>query len=209
MIHNGADIPETFAPLEDRPPRYILYFGALQSWQGLPVLLKAFDFLRDLEDLHLVICSANRPKFAKHYLKMIEKMASRERIHWHFQLAKRPLYQWVREAALTVAPLTECSRNLEQGCCPLKVLESMALGTPVVASDLPAVREIIATPELGYLVRPDRPAVLARALRILLEHPEKIAEMGKKAQEHIRQHFTWTQKEAELSAFYSRLLGQT
>lgn len=209
VIYNGAEIPQTFEPLAERPKEYILYFGALQAWQGLETLLKAFTYLQDYEYLRLVICSSNRPKFSKYYLKLIEKLGLEDRIIWHYQLHKRELYQWIREASLTVAPLKECSRNLEQGCCPLKILESMALATPVIASDLPAVREIIENQELGILARPDRPTELARQIRLLLEHPEQRKLMGQKAQAHILQNFTWENKQQELTDFYSEILGKT
>jgi glycosyltransferase involved in cell wall biosynthesis len=209
VIYNGAETPQTFEPLTERPKEYILYFGALQAWQGLETLLKAFTYLQDYEHLRLVICSSNRPKFSKYYLKLIEKLGLEDKIIWHYQLPKRELYQWIREAALTVAPLKECSRNLEQGCCPLKVLESMALATPVIASDLPAVREIIENKELGILARPDRPTELARQIRLLLEHPEQRKLMGQKAQAHILQNFTWEKKQQELTDFYTEILGKT
>ncbi len=206
VIQNGAETPETFEPLEVRPERYILYFGALQAWQGLETLLKAFTLLRDYENLKLVICSSNRPKFAKYYHKLIEKLDLQEKVLWHFQLSKKELYRWVREAEMTLAPLKECSRNLEQGCCPLKVLESMAVATPVVASDLPAVREIISSEELGVLVRPDRPTELARQIRLLLEHPLQRKTMGEKARQHILENFTWEKKRQALKDFYAQIL---
>lgn len=209
VIYNGAEIPQTLEPLEERPQEYILYFGALQAWQGLETLLKAFTYLQDYEHLRLVICSSNRPKFSKYYLKLIEKLGLEDRVVWQYQLRKKELYQWIKEAALSVAPLKECSRNLDQGCCPLKVLESMALGTPVIASDLPAVREIISSSEVGVLIRPDRPTVLARQIRLLLEHPKQRKAMGLKAQAHISQKFTWEKKNQELSDFYAQILGKT
>ena len=68
-----------------------------------------------------------------------------------------------------------------QGCAPLKILESMASGMPVVASDLPAVRELLADGEHGRLVAPDRPGELARAIRVLLDFPERRARLAANA----------------------------
>ena len=85
----------------------------------------------------------------------------------------------------------------------------MALATPVIASDLPAVREIITDRTLGVLARPDRPTELARQMRLLLEHPTQREKMGQKAQKHILQNFIWEQKRQELSDFYTEILGKT
>jgi glycosyltransferase involved in cell wall biosynthesis len=51
----------------------------------------------------------------------------------------------------TVAPLAETARNTWQGCCPVKIVESMAAGTPVLASDLAVSRELITHGENGWL----------------------------------------------------------
>ncbi len=206
VITNGADVPKTFRRPRNLPPNYIIYFGALQGWQGVEVLLKAFAYLHDYPDLKLVICASSRARQSKYYRKMSERLGISEKIVWLHQLRKRPLYNWVHFAQFSVAPLTECTRNLEQGCCPLKVLESMALGTPVIASDIPAVREIIKNDELGFLVRADRPAELARMMRVLLEKPESIKNVGMNGLNYIQENFTWTQKRMELKLFYTKIL---
>jgi glycosyltransferase involved in cell wall biosynthesis len=54
----------------------------------------------------------------------------------------------------TVAPLAETARNTWQGCCPVKIVESMAAGTPVLASDLAVSRELIRHGEDGWLAAP-------------------------------------------------------
>ena len=83
--------------------------------------------------------------------------------------------RWRQHALVSVAPLTDSPRNVIQGCAPLKIVESMASGAAVVASDVPPVRELIRDRHDGWLVHPDRPAELARAMRILLDHPDLAA----------------------------------
>ena len=202
VIPNGADIAPASIRPPDAPSRYIIYFGALQRWQGVDILLRAFARLADLDDLRLVICSSTHPRTAKAYRKLAEKLGVAERTSWFFRMSERELAPWRAHALLSVAPLTECSRNLDQGCCPLKILESMASGVPVVASDLASVREIITDRIEGRLVRPDRPAELARVIRIVLEYPDHLQVMGEKARRRIEHGFTWTDCTARLTAFY-------
>jgi glycosyltransferase involved in cell wall biosynthesis len=209
VIPNGADIPHALhEPPIDAPERYILYFGALQRWQGVDTLLRAFARLADLADLHLVICASTHPRAAKIYRKLAERLGIAERVVWRHALRKDDLAGWLAGALLTVAPLAECSRNVEQGCAPLKVLESMAFGVPVVASDLPAVREIMTDGVDGRLVRPDRPADLARAIRVLLEYPGVIAAMGEAARERIAASLTWEHATAALAREYDAIISR-
>ena len=63
-----------------------------------------------------------------------------------------------------VAPLARGDRNEVQGCSPLKIVESMAAGTAVVASDLPVARELVTPGRDGLLVAPGAPRALARAM---------------------------------------------
>jgi glycosyltransferase involved in cell wall biosynthesis len=206
VIPNGAEIPAKMERPLDAPPRYIIYFGAVQAWQGVDVLLKAFARLRDLSDLHLVICSSNHSRRSKMLRKLAEKLEVNERIIWHFGLSEEELTPWLEYAELSVAPLTECSRNIEQGCAPLKILESMAAGVPVIASNLPSVREIMTDQEHGRLIHPDRPGELARTIRVILQYPELLKEMGKNAQQKIERDFLWKSSLGKLKEIYGQIL---
>lgn len=206
VIPNGADIPEPQPRPEDAPFRYLIYFGAMQPWQGINTLLQAFARLADLTDLRLVICSSNFSKRIKLYEKLATRLGVHERIIWRFALGEQELTAWLSHAEISVVPLTECARNIEQGCAPLKILESLAAGVPVVASDLPSVREIMTDGEHGRLVQADRPGALARVVRVLLQYPERLRELGDKGRRHIAENFSWQRSTQMLCDVYRRLL---
>ena len=204
VIRNGAELPPTPAPRPpDAPRSYLLYFGALQPWQGVDTALRALARLRDLEELELVICSAVHHRRAKPYRKLAEKLGVADRVRWRFALAEAELASWREHALLSLAPLRDCSRNALQGCCPLKIIESMASGVPVVASDLPVVRELIVDREQGRLVAPDRPGELARAIRVLLDFPERREQMARAAQAHVAAHLSWEASVGRLRRLYA------
>ena len=94
---------------------------------------------------------------------------------------------------------------MEQGCAPLKVLESLAAGVPVVASDLPPVREIVTDGVEGRLVAPDRPAELARAIRLLLHVPGLREEMATAARRKAERELSWDRSVALLKEVYRSL----
>lgn len=206
VIPNGAD-PDAPAPRPpEAPERYILYFGAAQSWQGLDTLLRAFARLADFDALRLVLCASRDSKSWRACERLAVKLGVADRIVWQFALEEPELAGWRQHALLSVAPLTDSPRNVVQGCAPLKILESMASGTAVVASDVPPVRELIRDRENGWLVHPERPAELARAIRILLEHPQRARELGAQARRTIEERFTWSRSTAALRDVYRDLL---
>lgn len=207
VITNGADLVPVMEPCEHlRGRQYMVYIGALQPWQGVDILLRSLRYFEDKTDVQLVICSAHSEHQSKPYRKFAEKLGVHERIHWLYQLPKDQLQQVVQHALFSVAPLTECSRNLEQGCSPLKVFESMACGVPVIASDLPVTREIITAEVDGKLFRPGRPADLARCMRLLIDYPDHRKKLGTEARNTIEKKFTWHAIERQLAQLYDDLL---
>lgn len=208
VIPNGAHLvdPAQINIPADAPGEYLIYFGAVQNWQGIEVLFKAMTFLRDMPELKLVLCvSGSKPR-----LKYLQKLAGRlgieQQLIWHLKVPQALVSDWLAGAAISVAPLVECSRNLTQGCCPIKIVESMAMGKPIIASDLPVVRELLEHNHTGWLIRPDRPSELARAIRILLAHPEERRKIGENAQKKAAESLTWEASAAALATIYQQLI---
>ncbi len=209
LIPNGAELPvpgigKNELPL--LPAKYILYFGALQPWQGIDVLLKSVKYLDDYKELKIVICASNEEKYLRPVKKLADKLSITNQIVWLHQLDKETLHHVITQSLFTVAPLIECSRNVVQGCSPLKIFESMAAGTTVVASDLPVVREIVTNNENGKLFRPGRPADMARIMRYLLENPELCKKMGLNGQQTIKEKYTWNSISKQIKKHYQAVL---
>ncbi|HEX2123687.1 MAG TPA: glycosyltransferase, partial [Thermoanaerobaculia bacterium] len=205
VIPNGADLDEPAPRPDDAPEQYILYFGAAQRWQGIDTLLRTFARLADFESLRLAICASRPSRMWKPYEKLAAKLGVAGRIVWNYALGEPELARWRQHAVVSIAPLADCPRNVVQGCAPLKILESMASGVAVVASDLAPVRELIRDRENGWLVHPDRPAELARAIRILLEHPPLARQLGASARRTIAERYTWERSTSALRHEYHRL----
>jgi len=202
VIPNGADPAQAVGPA-DRSA-YFIYFGALQEWQGIDTLFRAFARLRDLP-VKLAVCSSHDGRYTKAYVRLAEQLEIADRVIWKTALDADQLQPWLQHALASVAPLSDCARNVEQGCSPLKILESMAAGVPVIASDLPAVRELVTDRVEGLLVPPDRPAALARAMRIAFEYADIRRALGGRGRERIERTLTWGHATRRLQDLYSSL----
>ena len=204
VLPNGADEPNRYPKPTDLPEQYAVYFGALQPWQGVDVLLKAMQYLQDKPALKLVICASHKPKHARPYRKLAEKLVLENQLIWKHQLNKNELHAVVQHAFCSLAPLSECSRNIEQGCSPLKIFESMACKTPIVATDLPVIREILNDAEAKFC-RPDRPAELARCIRLLSDYPQVGVQLADNAYQKFKQNYQWQAIDHRLLEFYDNL----
>jgi glycosyltransferase involved in cell wall biosynthesis len=86
------------------------------------------------------------------------------------------------------------------------LLEAMALEAPIVASDLPAVREVVGD-DTALLVPPDRPDALAAAVTAALADPAAAARRAGRARERFLAHFTIDRVADGMAGFYRRALA--
>jgi glycosyltransferase involved in cell wall biosynthesis len=103
---------------------------------------------------------------------------------------------------VVLAPLLWNDRNAVQGCCPLKVLEGMAAGRPVIASDLEVVRELGRHEEHLLLCRPGSVDGIAEAIARLRDDPPLAATLASNARRLVEERYTWAQAVASLTAVY-------
>ncbi len=111
------------------------------------------------------------------------------------------LAEWYRQARVSVLPSINKSEAFG-----LVLLEAMASGTPVIASNLPGVRNVFRNHEHGFLVKPGDVQVLAEKIAYCLENREAAAVMGSAARQWIEEHYSWEQVGQRLEAAYFRVL---
>ena len=87
---------------------YFIYIGALQQWQGIETLFRAFARLRDLP-VGLVVCSSHDTRYAKAYVRLAEKLEIADRLVWQCALDLAELQPWLQHAVASVAPLSDSS----------------------------------------------------------------------------------------------------
>ena len=90
---------------------------------------------------------------------------------------------------------------------PVKMFEYMSAGLPVIASDFPLWREIVAGAECGLLVDPLDPKAIAAAMRWIIENPADAAAMGKRGRDAVCSQYNWSGEAVKLIDLYKRLAG--
>ena len=105
---------------------------------------------------------------------------------------------------LAVASVGVLSSDFEG--MPLAVLEYMAAGLPVVATDVGGLPEIVRDGETGFLVGPRDPAALAERVGRLLADPALAREMGERGRRRQRELFSREAMVGAVSGLYERLL---
>jgi len=210
VIPNGVD-PRAFAatplPARDGREPLALYVGTLADWQGLATLVEAMPRVLAHRPLRLRIVGRGRSRQRKDLAKRVRRLGLEAQVDIVPPVPHHAVPALVAEADLCLAPLAYNERNVVQGCCPLKVLEYMAAGRPVVASNLPVVRELAREERDALLVPPDAPDALADAILRVLEDERLARRLAGHAARRARERFTWKRAQKRLLKLYSRLLA--
>lgn len=210
VIPNGID-PEAFvaAPLPSREGRVpeALYVGTLADWQGLLSLVEAWPRVIARRPARLRLVGRGRSRQRKELLRRIRKLGLQEHVSLEGAVPHDDVPALFAAADLALVPLGYNERNVVQGCCPLKLLEAMACGRPIVASNLPVVRELAREGREALLVPPDAPDALAMAVLRLLDEPRLAARLAQSGARRARAEFTWARAQARLVEVYRGLLG--
>jgi glycosyltransferase involved in cell wall biosynthesis len=181
------------------------YVGSLHPWQGLEVAVEALALLGgDLGAARFLVVHNGRRAPLKRVRKLIRKRGLGERVVLHPPMAPARLAPTLAALCFTLAPLTETARNTRQGCCPVKIVESMAAGTPVLASDIRAVRALVTDGFDGLLVRPGAPRAWALAIRRALGEPGLLEHLAAGARAAAARHFDRRAATEDLSKCFDR-----
>ena len=208
VIPNGVDADAfaapPLAPLDGRVP-VALYVGTLADWQGLSTLVEAMPRVLARRPLRLRIVGRGRSRQRKDVARRIRKLGLEEQVHVEPAVPHHEVPALIAAADVALAPLAYDERNVVQGCCPLKLLEYMACGRPIVASNLPVVRELVREDRDALLVPPGAPDALAAAVLRLLDDRRLRERLGERAARRARALFTWRRAQDRLLKTYDAL----
>jgi phosphatidylinositol alpha-mannosyltransferase len=204
VIPNGVDVAR-FHP--DVPPRpelldgrlNVLFVGRLDPRKGLPVLLDAFPAVRRrVPEARLLVVGDS---FLRPWLE--RRVAVRDREHVRFAGAVPPgeLPGWYASAHVVVSPA------LKNESFGIVLLEAMASGKPVVASDIPGYHSVIEHPEDGVLVPPGNTGALAEALASLLRDPARRLALAARGRARAEE-FSWSSVAERLETYYRELMAR-
>ncbi len=99
-------------------------------------------------------------------------------------------------------------RNTEQGCFPIKLLDYLAHGLPVLASDLFVTRQLLTHEHNALLHAPDDLDALSRTLERLDGDRALLRRLTAAARPSLSAHPTWDEHSREVLALYARLLPE-
>jgi phosphatidylinositol alpha-mannosyltransferase len=194
VVPNGVDVePFRHATPADLPSgRRMLFVGRLDPRKGFPVAVDAFALLvREFPDLQLVVVGDGPQRDAVARLEP----GVRQRVTMVGAVRHSLLPAYHSAADLFIAPSTG------RESFGIVLVEAMAAGLPVVASDIPGYREVVRNGIDGILVPPNDPESVAWVVRKILSDPA-LAERLRAAGHARAERYRWEVVTVEIEAAY-------
>jgi glycosyltransferase involved in cell wall biosynthesis len=210
VIPNGVSPSDFFpSPLPSREGRVpvLLYVGTLADWQGLDLVIKALPRILETQPVQLRVVGRGRSRQRKLLAKQIRKLGVEEHVSIEPAVSHHEVPALIAEADICLAPLGLNDRNVTQGACPIKVLEYMASSRPLVASNMPIVRELVREDVDALLFSPNDPQDLAQQVLALLNDYDLSKRLADSATERALGKFTWHEAQKKLIKVYRKRLA--
>ncbi len=192
IVPNGVVVPDDGAPAprvtSAEGPLRLAFVGQAVERKGLPVLLRAFEALREHIPVELTVVGANRDE--------VEPLLLDDRGVTVLGRVDDAEKQRVLEAADVL-----CAPSLGGESFGMVLTEGFAAGTPVVASDIAGYRDVVRDGVDGLLVPRGDATALAETLRDLWHAPERRVAMGEAAARHA-ERFAWPHVAREVLGAY-------
>jgi glycogen synthase len=224
VIHNGIDVTQ-YRPRFNRDILlsynidpdipYVLFVGRITRQKGIIHLVNALPYLQG--DIQLVLCATapDSEDIGREMKQRVEEVraTTNNKIIWISDfLPKDHIVVLNSHASLFVCPSVYEPFGIIN-------LEAMACNTPVVASAVGGIREVVVHNETGLLVdfesgdnfEPKLPEQfsrdLAAAINQLLASPEKLKAMGIESRKRVEQHFSWKNIARQTLEYYREVIG--
>ena len=184
-------------PVPAGPPYRIIYVGNLFRRKGVFTLVQALSRLPETYSLEIAGGSPeSRPAFEAH----LQACRVGPRVRMHGVLAPPAVPALLQIAHVAVLPNSTDSDVSSRYTSPLKMFEYMAAGVPIVASDVPAIRQVLRHDVNAWLVPPDEPAALAAGLAHVCGHPEIARRLAAQARRDVLSR-TWDARAERILTF--------
>jgi glycosyltransferase involved in cell wall biosynthesis len=189
------------APKAVGGPPTVLFVGRLVERKGVPYLIEAISLLRDAS-IRLVIVGdgPERPKLEA----AARRLGIADRVEFRGKIPAAELQAAYARATAFVLPSVFDARGDTEGL-GVVALEAMNYGTPVVASRIGGIPDVVEDGVTGLLVPPGDAAALAAALRRLLDEPDLARKLGEAGRRRLREQFSWEAITARWEAVYRSL----
>lgn len=200
LLPNGVQIPtssfdetsSSFCAIKKKLPFSnaftVSFIGSVTPYEDFDTILKTIKILCS-QGRNIQLCVAGDGPDLPRIRQKVARLGLQERVLFTGQVSPdlaRKLYQ-LTDVAVYIRDASLVSKTVQ----PLKPLEAMSEGVPVVLTDFGLFRDLVVPGETGYLVQAQSVSSLARCLSSIMDDPNKARSIGKAGQTWVLANRTW------------------
>lgn len=177
------------------------YVGTFQTWHGIETLLTT---LQSLQTKVPSVRSLMVGPSYETYETMARKMGVDQLCKFTGPVDYQEVPAYINACDVMLAlydPSRDPIRKKYGIGWPIKILEYMACGKPVISTKVEPIDRIIVDESFGSLVEPGRPAELAETIEELLANPHKLGQMGAKGKALVESRYSWSAVAKMMSSY--------
>ena len=161
---------------------YILFVGHLEKVKGVEYLIDAFNKIKDeFPDFKLILVGKGGER--KNYQLSIINYQLQDKVEFKGELSLEQVRDIMKNCYCLILP------SLSEGLGRV-LMEAMALGKPVIGSNVGGIPDLIKDKENGFLTKPKDSQDLYRKMMLLLRDKDLAMQMGKRGREIVKQNFS-------------------
>lgn len=192
------------AAADARRPFTIGYAGHLYPWKGVDLVIEAVAAIPEARGL-IVGGHEQEPDLTR-VKALADTLFCGTRVTFTGMLPPSDVAARLHDADVLVIPNPPSALSREF-TSPLKLFEYMASGRPIVASDLPSIREVLADDRNALLFEAGNPQALTAAVRRIKEDPALAARLAGQARLDV-QDYTWARRAERLEGLFAEVVGR-
>jgi len=197
VIANGIDIPENPPLRTNRDALHLLCLGRIEKEKGMHHAVKA---MVEFKDQNITLDIVGSGPYLDEVKALIGKLELEESVLCHGRVEDDELSKLFALADVYLMPTTR------QEGLPLTILEAMANGLPVIASDIGGISQVIEDGGDGLLVKPGDVSELISAIRILKDNEDMRIQLSNAARKTIEDKYSKERMVDETLAVFSSVM---
>ena len=181
IVHNGVDL-RRHKPAEKSATPMVLYVGRLKAYKSLDVLIRAFEQVKNaVKEARLVIAgSGEQDAWLRQFVK---DLGLADSVEFRGRVSEEEKVRLMQQAWVFVNP------SMVEGW-GITTVEANACGTPIIAANVPGLRDSVINPHTGFLVPHGNSQVMADRITEVISDGPLRSEMGQEARRWA-QEFDW------------------
>lgn len=197
MIRNNYESP----PAKEKT--VLGRIGSIYQDNGIEEIIEGFKLVSpNYNGIELLLAGRVFDSYKNTFARIINGLESRVSVSGAFDSKEMPALYGKIDVSIILYHRSAWFKNIT----PTKFFDSLAMGVPVIASDMGGLREIINHYQCGIVVDESNPKEVAEAIELMCRNPDLRHEMGLNGLRAIKERYHWELMQERLLGIYGKLL---